>query len=67
MYIHTILISLFLLMAKAAICNLTYCSDPNLSFWVKSQYFNYKSEQQITSRTMCSPVKSHLPVSELDG
>ena len=39
---------------------------PDFSFWATSQYLQHKSEQQVTSWTMCSPVKSHL-VSETMG
>ena len=36
----------------------------NLTFWVKSQDFQHKLHNTCMSRTMCSSVKSHPPVSE---
>ena len=37
---------------------------PSLSLYAKPQYFLRKSRNKLISRTMRSPVKSHLPVSE---
>ena len=39
----------------------SYNPAPSLIFCVKSQCFQHRLEQQITARTMCSPIKNHLP------